>query len=104
MGTYSDNKLTQHDIDHMRETHEGLQEPCDSPDCQPEDGGWPECDCQNSAIIMTSLGYVEVWNDGTVTAYGVNWSIDDLAEAVADRIESEEGNAHPDDWEVLDVE
>jgi hypothetical protein len=64
------NKLTAHDKKHCRETWEALQLPCDSPDCQPEDGSWSECDCHNSEIIMTSIGYVEVYQDGEVVAYG----------------------------------
>jgi hypothetical protein len=66
--------LTSHDLDHARETWEALQEPCDAPECQITDGNgepaWPECDCHNSEIIMTSMGYVDVFQDGEVVANG----------------------------------
>lgn len=47
------------------ETWEGLQGPCDSPDCT--DGG---CDCQNSEIVVVSNGYAEVFKDGDVVQHG----------------------------------
>ena len=35
-------------------------------------GGRTVClsDCYQSEVIMTSIGYVEVWKDGVVVAYG----------------------------------
>lgn len=56
--------LNERDQAHCSETWKGLQEPCDCPECS--DG----CDCQNSEVIMTSIGYVEVFRDGDVVAFG----------------------------------
>jgi len=58
------------DWKHCEETWEALQGPCDSPDCQTEDGGWPECDCQGSEIVVIDCGYAEVWQDGGVVLGG----------------------------------
>ena len=62
--------MTDHDHQHCTEVWESLQDPCDSPDCQPPDDSWPACDCRSSEIVVLSTGYAEVWFDGDVIQYG----------------------------------
>lgn len=62
--------LTQDDIEHIEETATTLQDcdPCDDSECN-----WPDCDCNSSEIIMTSIGYVEVFpcnGEGKAEAIG----------------------------------
>lgn len=65
--------LTTDDLDWAREQRAYLLAPCDADECQIFEDGcrvWPTCDCQSSALIMTSIGYVEVQADGDIVAFG----------------------------------
>jgi hypothetical protein len=56
--------LTDHDKQHLRDEYEEIL----------LDGG----DIDGPEVVMTSLGYVELWIDGDVCAYGeVIWNVQD---------------------------
>jgi len=57
-------ELNDHDFNHARRTWRELQKACTCPECA------NGCDCNRSEVIMTSIGYVEVMDEGYVIAYG----------------------------------
>ena len=57
--------LTAHDIAHLHQTWHGLHDPSEPCGCE------NACDCHDSEIVAASVGYVEVWHDGTVVAHGI---------------------------------
>ncbi len=61
--------LTTADRRHLRQVWNELNrtERCDDPTCTLDTAG---CDCRSSEVVMSSIGYVEVWQDGEVTGYG----------------------------------
>ena len=65
--------LTEADCEHITETVASLRAgQADCEYCVEEVGHETECvsDCYSSETIMTSRGYVEVYADGSVVAFG----------------------------------
>jgi len=76
-------RFTSDDLGYIRDTMDDLQDPPAGEDgygscgersmAAPGEGAmcnYPDCDCFDSEIIMTSVGYVEVYQDGRVVAFG----------------------------------
>lgn len=57
--------LTEHDKQHLRDEYEEILLDAST-------------DIDGPEVVMTSLGYVELWIDGDVCAYGeVIWNVED---------------------------
>jgi len=64
--------LTPRDIFHATATWQALVNPtpCGASSCPLLTGNPDGCDCNDSEVILTSIGYVEVYRDGDVIAHG----------------------------------
>lgn len=68
------------------ETWRELQEPCDC-------GSYPDCDCNNSEIVMLSNGYAEVYQDGDVVQFGT--TIANVSDEDPDNCDPEPATPNP---------
>lgn len=64
-------QLSEADKIELAREWELLQDPCGAPECvtEREESGHG-CDCNHSAIVVTDIGYVELFQDGEVYAHG----------------------------------